>query len=187
MSMKDRYLILIGAIAVVTFFFFFSANSLINNRITEIRRVDRNIRRAQERLNSAKVMDGQLSQVSRVIDNTLINERVFTAEEINYFVRHLAEIADRYKIAVYSLVPRPTHSQTNQIEHQFTLDIMCTYVQLGQFLTQIESMDYIIKVNTLDVKPVRGGEEAGVEQDGETVTQYRTIIDLSVFKIVKEG
>src|SRR5690554_7603181 len=97
MSMKDRYLILIGAIAVVTFFFFFSANSLINNRITEIRRVDRNIRRAQERLNSAKVMDGQLSQVSRVIDNTLVNERVFTAEEINYFVRYLAEIADRYR------------------------------------------------------------------------------------------
>ena len=184
--MKERYLILIGAIAIITFLFFYSANAIISNRTTQIRRVDVQIRRAQERLNSAKVMDEQLSQVSRVIENTLVQQRTFSPDEINAFVRKLAEIADRYKIAVYSLIPRPTHSPPNLVEHQFVLDIMCTYVQLGQFLTQIESLDYIVRVNTLDVKPIRSGE-TGFEVDGEIVTQYRTIVELSVFKIVKEG
>ncbi len=183
--MKDKYLILIGSIAIVTFFFFYSANSFISNKLLEIRRVDRSIRRAQERLNSAKVMDEQLSQVSRVIDNTLGEERFFLPEEINFFVKTLADVADRYEIAVYSLIPRPTHVRTNLVEHQFVMDIMCTYVQLGQFLTMIERMDYIIKVNTLDVKPVGG--DSGREVDDEIVTQYRVIVDLSTYKIVKEG
>lgn len=187
MNMKEKYLILLGAIAIVTFFFFYSANTLISNKTTEIRRVDANIRRAQERLNSAKVMDEQLSQVSRVIENTLVEVRSFTSDEINYFVRYLAEIADRYQIAVYSSIPRAAHSRADRVEHQFVMDIMCTYVQLGQFLTQIESMDYIVKVNTLDVRPVRSGAEAEFKVDGEPVTQYRVILELSVFKIIKEG
>ena len=184
--MKERYLILLGAIAIVAFFFIYTANAMINNKLTDIRRVDRDIRRAQERLNSAKVMDEQLSQVSRVIENTLVSERFFSPDEINSFVRYLAEIADRYKIAVYSLLPRAAHSPASLIEHQFVMDIMCTYVQLGQFLTKIESMDYVVKVNTLDVKPVRS-TDTPFEVGGEVVTQYRVIIELSVFKIVKEG
>lgn len=184
--MREKYLILIAGIAVIAFLFIYSANAFVSSKQHEINRYDRAIRRAQERLNSAKVMDEQLSQVSRVIENTLVTERVFAPEEINDFVRTLAEIADRYKIAVYSLIPRTAHSPANQIEHQFVMDIMCTYVQMGQFLTMIESMDYIIKVNTLDVKPVRG-TETGFKENDELVTQYRVILDLSVFKIVKEG
>jgi Tfp pilus assembly protein PilO len=183
--MRDKYLILIGSIAVVAFFFFYSASALISERSLQIRRTDRDIRRAQERLNSAKVMDGQLSQVSRVIENTLVDQRFFSPEEINSFVKTLAEIADRYKIAVYSLVPRPSHTTTNLMQHQFVMDIMCTYVQLGQFLTMIERMDYVIKLNTLDVKPIGG--DAGLKVNDEIVTQYRVIIDLSVYKIIKEG
>lgn len=183
--MKEKYFILIGAIAVVTFFFFYSANTIISNKTRDIRLIDRNIRRAQERLNSAKVMDEQLSQVSRVIENTLVTQRTFSPDEINYFVRILAELADKNKIAVYSLIPRAAHSPANLLEHQFVMDIMCTYVQLGQFLTKIESLDNIVKVNTLDVKPVRS--DTGIEIAGEVVTQYRVIVELSVFKIVKEG
>ncbi|MBW6515487.1 MAG: type 4a pilus biogenesis protein PilO [Candidatus Cloacimonetes bacterium] len=184
--MKQRYLILLGAIVIVTFLFIYSANAMINNKTRDIRRIDAQIRRAQERLNSAKVMDEQLSQVSRVIDNTLISEQSFSPEEINAFVRTLAELADRNQIAVFSLIPRSAHSPANLVEHQFVMDIMCTYVQLGRFLTRIESLDYIVKVNTLDVKPVRSGVTE-LEVDGELVTQYRVIVELSVFKIVKEG
>ncbi len=186
--MKEKYLIFIGAVAVITFFFFYSANTMVANRVRDINRYDRNIRRAQERLNSAKVMDEQLSQVSRVIDNTLTTERNIPSDEINELVRFFAELADKHKIAVYSLVPRSTHSGSiYQLEHTFVMDIMCTYVQLGRFLTEIESMDYIIKVNTLDIRPVRGARETGFKEDGEAVTQYRTIMHLSVYKIVKEA
>jgi hypothetical protein len=184
--MREKYLILLGVIVVVTLAFFYSANTIISNRTVDIRRVDRNIRRAQERLNSAKVMDEQLSQVSKVIENTLTSDRFFSAEEINEFVRLLAEFADRHQIAVHSLVPRPMFSAANRIEHQFVMDFMCTYVQMGRFLTMIESMDHVIKVNTLDVRPERRPEQA-VDSESEQVTKYRVILELSIFKIVKEA
>jgi len=188
--MKEKYLIFLGIIAVVAVIFFYTANNMISSKLETISRIDRAIRKDQERLNSAKVMDEQLSQVSKVIENTLLNEqrRTFTAPEINTFVRTFAELADKHKIAVYSSLPRPVYSSTNLVEHQFTMDIMCTYVQLGRFLTEIEAMDHIIKVNTIDTKPV-SGEGVSLEDniESDVQTQYRVIIELSAFKIIKEA
>ena len=183
--MREKYLILLGAIVLVTIAFFYSANVIINEKLLQVRRADRDIRRAQERLNSAKVMDEQLSQVSRVIENTLSTNRFFQSEEVNEFVRLLAEYADRHQIAVYSLVPRPVFSPGNRVEHQFVMDIMCTYVQMGRFLTMIESMDHIIKVNTLDVRPIRSTDQT--REAEEQITKYRVILELSIFKIIKEA
>ncbi len=186
--MKEKYLLLLGLVAVVAVTFFYTSSNMINAQLDDIAGIDRVIRREQERLNSARVMDEELRQVSSVIDNTLIDEerRSFTAEEINSFVRTLAELADRHKIAVYSSAPRAVHAPGNLIEHQFSLDIMCTYVQLGRFLTEIEAMDHIIKVNTIDTNPVRG-EGVGYQENDEIQTQYRVILELSAFKIIKEA
>jgi len=186
--MKEKYLILLGVVIIVALFFFYSVNNMMTKKVAEINRYDRNIRRAQEKLNSAKVLDDQLSQVSKVIDNTIAAEKNFTPEEVNEKVKYLAELADKHKIAVYSLVPRTAFSSsTYQIEQNYSMDIMSTYVQLGQFLTQIERMDNIVKINTLDVRPVRGGRETDYEEAGDTVTQYRVVLELSIFKIIKEA
>ncbi len=184
--MKEKYLIFLGVAAVIAVAFFYTSSMMINAKLTNIRRVDRNIRRAQERLNSARVMDEQLSQVSKVIDNTLTNTRNFTADEVNTFIKDLAALADKYQIAVYSSQPRAVHSTTNNIEHQFVMNVMCTYVQFGQFLAEIERLDYIIKVNTIDVKPIRTSETVFMV-DGEQVTQYNVVLELSALKIVKEA
>lgn len=184
--MKEKYIILIGSILVIGIIFFLTSTNMINDKLDRIQRIDRVIRRDQERLNSAKVMDEQLSQVSRVIDNVLTEERLFTAEEINYFVRYFAELADKHKIAVHNSMPRSVHSTGSLVEHQFTMELMCTYVQLGRFLTEIEGMDHIIKVNTIDANPIRR-EEGGFEFEGDVQTQYRVILDLSAFKIIKEA
>ncbi len=184
--MKEKYIILIGSVLVIGIIFFLTSTNMINDSLDRIQRIDRVIRRDQERLNSAKVMDEQLSQVSRVIDNVLTEETVFSADEINSFVRQFAELADRHKIAVFNSMPRAAHSTGSLVEHQFTMELMCTYVQLGRFLTEIEGMDHIIKVNTIDTNPIRR-DDGGFEFEGEIQTQYRVIIELSAFKIVKEA
>lgn len=186
--MKEKYLIFLGVIAVVAVIFFYTSSNMIGATMNDIERIDRVIRRDQERLNSAKVMDEQLAQVSRVIDNTLVDPQVreFSATEINSFVRRLAELADKHKIAVYSSRPRSVHAPGNLLEHQFTMDIMCTYVQLGRFLTELEALDNIVRVNTIDTNPVRD-DDAGFEEEGEVHTQYRVILELSAFKIIKEA
>lgn len=183
--MKEKYIILIGSVLLIGIVFYLLSTNMIADKLDTISRIDRVIRRDQERLNSAKVMDEQLRQVSRVIENTLTDSRIFTADEINAMVRKFAELADKHEIAVYSSMPRAVHSSGHLIEHQFTMDIMATYVQLGRFLSEIEAMDYIIRLNTIDTKPIRG-EDAGLMVDDEKVTQYRVILDLSAYKILKE-
>lgn len=183
--MREKYIILIAAVLLIGILFFLTATNMVNNKLDAISRGDRVIRREQEMLNSAKVMDEQLSQVSRVIDNSLTDSAAFTADQINWFVRKFAELADKHEIAVFSSMPRPVHTGSNLVEHQFTMDIMCTYVKLGRFLTEIEAMDHIIRLNTIDTKPIRG-EDSGLEVDGDRVTQYRVILELSALKIIRE-
>lgn len=183
--MKEKYLGFIAAVVVISIVFFMWSTNIVNSKSLQIRRLDAQIRRAQERLNSAKVLNEQLAQVSRVIENVLTTDREFRSVEINALVRELAELADHYQIAVYSLSPRSAFSGREIVEHQFIMDVMATYVQLGQFMTALESFDQIIRVNKLDVKPQDTPFEFIV--DGEPVTQYRVNIEISAFKIVKEG
>lgn len=183
--MKEKYLGFIAGLIVISIVFFMWSTSIYNNKTTQIRRLDLQIRRAQERLNSAKVLNEQLGEVSRVIENVLTTQRDFEADEINILVKDFAELADRYKIAIYSLTPRSAFTGRNVAEQQFVMDVMATYVQLGQFMTELESFDQIIRVNKLDVKPQDTPYEFLV--DGEPVTQYRVQLEISAFKIVKEG
>jgi Tfp pilus assembly protein PilO len=150
----------------------------------EITRVDRQIRSVQEQLNSAKVLNEDLKEVSNVIENSLTNARDLATEEVNEFIRELTEFAFIHEIAVLSITPRALFNQNRIIEQQFTLELECTYVQLGQYLATIEKYDYIVKVNTLEVRPQA---ERFREIRGERHVLYRVTLDLSIFKIIREA
>jgi hypothetical protein len=138
----------------------------------------------QEQLNSAKVLNQDLRDVANVIENSLTESRELSIAEANDFVRELASFADRYNISVLGLTPRAFFAQNRILEQQFSIELECTYVQLGQYLTAIESYDYLIKVNTLEVRPQ---SEKFAEIDGVRQTLYRVVLDLSIFKIVREA
>jgi hypothetical protein len=59
-------------------------------------------------------------------------------------------------------------------------------VQLGKFLTDLEALDNIIKIKTLDVDPYASrGKSETVDEKAET--RYKVTMELSTFKIVKEA
>lgn len=183
---KQRYLLLLFVMILSTIcFFYFSTNS-IKTKIEKIDKYDEAIKVEQEKLNSAKVINDQLQEVSKVIMLSMTTEKEFAIEDVNAFVRQLASLADKYKISIDSLSPKVVSSDKSYlVEQEYSLSVVCTFIQMGQFLSELESFDHIIKLNTLDVRPVK--EDKTQTFDEIIDTRYKVTFELSVFMIIKEA
>ena len=187
--MKNKYLILILLSVLVTITTFIISGQMINSKIKKIKRIDRRIKKSQQKLNSAKILNEQLKEVSKVIDNTMVTSKKIDVKEVNAFVKQLADMADNYKIPVYSLVPKSDYNRESAfVKQQYTMEINATYTQLGQFLSAIESLDKIVKITTLDVQPIKNATAVYSNSKGKkNVTHYRVSLEFTTVKIVKEG
>lgn len=184
--MKQRYLLLLFVMILSTIcFFYFSTNS-INAKIIKIDEYDEAIKEEQEKLNSAKVINDQLQGVSKVIIRSMTNDKEFAIDDINAFVKKLADLADKYKISIDAIYPKVVSSDKSYlVEQEYTLSVVCTFIQMGQFLSELESFDHIIKLNTLDVRSVKEDRTATFDEIIET--RYKVTFELSVFMIIKEA
>ncbi len=193
MQMKERYLIVLLGIILLSFVFFYSGSLMMNSKMKEISKYDKKIAKAIEQLNSAQVLNKELSGVAQVIRNSITDAETekFSATEINQFANQLAAFADSLKIPVESLSPKESYSPGKVMDHQFTLVLTCTYVQLGQFITKLERTDKIIRIDAIDVTPLRQEKKTLQEQDSavqeEEQTRYRVTLELSLFKVRKEA
>jgi len=184
--MKQKYLLLFCLMILTAILFFYFSNNMINDKIKLIGRYDKRIKVEQEKLNSAKVLNEQLQQVSKVIENSISEEDKFTTDEANAFIKKLADLADKYEIAVHSLIPKVITSVSRRYaEHFYTMQLNCTFVQLGEFMSDLESFDHIIKIRTIDVRPLADDKKTLYE--GPQDTHYKVTLELSTFKIVKEA
>jgi Tfp pilus assembly protein PilO len=156
---------------------------MVNNHLVKLRKVDKDIHIEQQKLNSARVLNEELKEVSKVILNSLTTQKYYDAEEVNNFVKKLAELADKNQIMVKAISPKPAANLTYLIEQVYTLEMNCEYLQLGRFLTELEAFDNIMKIKTLDVKPTGEAVKTG---ETEVATRYRVTLELSTFKILKE-
>jgi Tfp pilus assembly protein PilO len=156
---------------------------LVTKKLDKLRKVDKDIKIEQQKLNSAKVLNEELKEVSKVILNSITREKSFETEEINAFVKKLADLADKNHILINAISPKPVSNLTSFIEQSYILELNCEYLQLGRFMTELESFDNIMKVKTLDVKPTGDNKD----QDPTVATRYRVTLELSTFKILKEA
>ncbi|MBC8527243.1 MAG: type 4a pilus biogenesis protein PilO [Candidatus Cloacimonetes bacterium] len=185
--MRQKYLILLALMIITSMLFFYLSGKSINSKINKISIYDKRIKKEQEKLNSAKVLNEQLQQISKVIVNSMTSEAKYTPEEINAFIKKLADLADKYKIAVHSIFPKVISSIGHKfIQQQYTMELNCTFVQMGQFLTDLESFDRIMKIKTLDICPI-SGEEKKSSLEEKPITRYKVTLELSTFKIMKEA
>jgi len=184
--MKEKYLILLSLILIFSFGFHYLSQKIIKEKNLRIEKLDGDIKKIQEKLNSAKVLNEQLKEVSKVINNTISKEKDFSSGEINAVIKNLADLANMYKIAVNSMFPKVVYSQGKILEQEYVMDVTCTYIQLGQIISSMESSDNIIKIKTIDVRPIKSDDKTSKE-DLEQTTRYKVVIELSTFKIVKEA
>ena len=91
--MKEKYLLFIVGMILVTILFFWVANTNLKKNITEIERYDKRIKTSLEKLNSAMLMDAQLSQFKEILDNTLTTNERFSIDELNDFRREIERLS----------------------------------------------------------------------------------------------
>ncbi len=183
--MKQRYLLLLFVMILSTICFFYFSTSSVKAKIKKIDRYDSTIKEEQEKLNSAKVLNDQLQEVSKVIMRSMTNDKEFAVDDINEFVKKLADLTDKYKISIDSIFPKVVSSEKSYlVEQGYTLSVVSTFIQMGKFLSELESFDHIIKINAIDVRPVK--EDKGEVFDEIIETRYKVTFELSIFMIVKE-
>lgn len=193
--MKQQYLIFTAVMVIIAVLFFVFSGSLISKKLETASALDKKIKSAQEKLNSARIMDQQLSQFSMIIKNSLTKQKTFTPQEVNLFVKTLADMADQNQIAVLAIYPKGIQSKINLVEQQYIMELNTTYVELGQFLSNLEALDNIVKINTLDVTPLTDVETkrpsaATGDKTGPAVpkvARYKVTLEMSVFKVQKES
>ena len=183
--MREKYLIFILCILLITILFFVFTINSVTAKQNKVKELDRKIKTAQEKLNSARIMDQQLSQFSRIVDNSLTREAIFSFDEINAFKTTIGRMADQRTITINKLSDSNKFSLPGLVETTYNLELEATYVQIGQFISDLESMDNIIKIQALDISPLAASDKEVT--DINAPNRYRVTIELSVFKVKREA
>ncbi|HNX37217.1 MAG TPA: type 4a pilus biogenesis protein PilO [Candidatus Cloacimonadota bacterium] len=181
--MRERYYILILLIILSSVIFLMIGSNSLHSNLRKIEQYDKKIKTAQEKLNSSKILEEQLSQFALIIDNSLTKDSAFSFDEINQFKTRIGEIANQSAISINRLSDSNKFSQPGLIECTYNMELEANYVQVGQFISAIESMDNLIKIHALDISPAQTTNKQEVSTGPN---RYKVTIELSVFKVKKE-
>lgn len=183
--MREKYFALIIVMLAATVAFILLTTRSLDANMRSIRNMDDRIKTTQEQLNSARIMDQELSQFARIIENSLTRSPQFSFDEVNDFKAKIGEMAHERKISINKMSDTNKWSLPNLIETTFNLELEATYVQIGQFISDMESLDNIIKIQTLDISPAQISDKEFKEANAPS--RYRVLLELSIFKVKKEA
>ncbi|NLW19314.1 MAG: type 4a pilus biogenesis protein PilO [Candidatus Cloacimonetes bacterium] len=181
--MKEKYLVFILAMVLISVLFFMLASNSLKKNLAEVDNYDKKIKTTLEKLNSAMIMDQQLREFREIIDNSLTYENKFSVEELNEFQLVLDRIREDNKMKMEKISDSNKFSPAGMIETTYNLELQGTFRQMGQFISELEGLNHIIKFNYLDVSPIPTSESAG--PGGEN--NYRVSMEITVFKVKKEA
>ncbi len=183
--MREKYLVFIlGMILISVLFFMLAGNSLKKNK-AEIESYDKKIKTTLEKLNSAMIMDQQLSQFREILDNSLTTESKFSVEELNNFQREIERLRDQNQMKLVKISDSNKFTQAGMIETTYAIELQGTFRQMGQFISELEAQNHIIKIQYLDVAPVQATEKNQTSAGAANI--YRITMELSIFKVKKEA
>lgn len=187
--MKNKYIIFLLVLVAISAAFIYATITVPKPIYKQIKKTDKKIKKQQEILNSAKVLSRELSGVSNVIKNSISDSKKITPEEVNAFVKRISELADELKIALVSIKPTESMPSKPFVEQEYIIDIKTTYVQMGQFLSKIESFNNLVKFNSINVKPIgtKKSRAAAKQVENSSDTRYRVTLEIVTTKIVKES
>ena len=181
--MKEKYLVFILAMVLISVMFFMLDSNSLKKNLAEVDNYDKKIKTTLEKLNSAMIMDQQLREFREIIDNSLTYENKFSVEELNEFQLVLDRIREDNKMKMEKISDSNKFSPAGMIETTYNLELQGTFRQMGQFISELEGLNHIIKFNYLDVSPIPTSESAG--PGGEN--NYRVSMEITVFKVKKEA
>lgn len=182
--MKEKYLVFILVMVLVTIVFFWLAGNSLSKNLAEIRDYDNKIKATLEKLNSAMIMNEQLKEFTQIIDNSLTTSDEFSVDELNEFQKTLEKVRDDNKMKLIKISDSSKFTEAGMIETTYNLELQGTFQQMGRFLSAIEAMNNIIKIQYLDISPAQTSEKS---DNPNAPNKYRITMELSIFKVKKEA
>jgi len=153
--MKRNYTILILLIIVLSFAFYYLSGQMMSNKVKEVAKLDREIKKARQDLNSLIVQNEKLGEFTSILSHTLTKDNEFSSDEIHEIIFTMDEIAQRYGINISGINHKDLFTKADQLEHEFSFEFTTTYVKLGKFLNDIEKMDFLTVINDFSIDPQR--------------------------------
>ncbi len=184
--MKEKYLAFILAMILISILFFWLGANTLKNSEKEVKSYDNKIKQTLEKLNSAMIMDQQLSQFTEIIDNSLTKDGKFSVDELNAFQKKIEEIRDNNQMKLIKISDSNKFAEAGMIETTYNLELEGTFQQMGQFISAIEAQNNIIKIQFLDISPTQAASK-NTTVDPNAPNKYRITLELSIFKVKKEA
>ncbi|MBI9030610.1 type 4a pilus biogenesis protein PilO [bacterium] len=181
--MKRNYTILIVLIIVLSFAYYYFASQIITDKVTEVAKLDQEIRKSRQELNSLIVQDEKLGEFTSILSNTLTKDNEFSSDEIHEIILTIDGIAQKYGINVSGINHGALFTASDQLEHEFSIEFTTTYVKLGRFMNELEKMDFLSVINSFSIDPERNIEK---KQDAANVQEldknYNVSLGISFIK-----
>lgn len=191
--MKGGYLVLIAGIVLLATIFFTTGAVLARRQLEEVARQDSLIKSTLGKLNSARILDQQLSQFRGILIQNLTNDRAFSEDELRTFSQELARLVAQNQLEPYQrdaatktawLEIAPKHPEPGMAETTCSLHLRGTFARMGQFIAELEALDQIVRIRYLDISPVQP-EEIEQPEDPESPDSYLIALEFSLLKVVK--
>jgi Tfp pilus assembly protein PilO len=93
-------------------------------------------------------------------------------------------MANNNRITINKLSDANKFAIPGLVETTYNMELEGTYVQMGQFIADLEALDNIIKIHYIDITPA---QTAGKGKDAGGISRYRITLELSIYKVAKEA
>ncbi len=181
--MKEKYLVFILGIILISVLFFLLAGNSLKKNLGEVESYDKKIKTTLEKLNSAMIMDQQLSQFREILDNSLTTDAKFSVDELNAFQKEIERLRDQNQMKLIKISDSNKFAEAGMIETTYSIELQGTFRQMGQFISELEAQNHIIKIQYLDVSPLQASEK----NNPNATNIYRITMEISIFKVKQEA
>jgi|FLOH01.1.fsa_nt_gi Tfp pilus assembly protein PilO len=154
---------------------------------SDIRFLDKEIEKLNEKLITAQILDSKLENVYFLFEQNLaLSATDSLADDASMpFLNWLTETTERLEIDIKNIRPRFGIKKGNIKETPYDLTIRCTYKQFGDLMVALEKLPRIVKINEFVMK---NGIERLKSVKSEAALEKQTVdMRLSTMTLIKSS
>lgn len=180
-----RVRILAITVLVLTLAFYYTFNWVYGEKPADIRYLDKEIAKLNERLITAQILSNELDRVYNLFEENLAEKKtddVAGAASME-FLNTLTTTLDSLGITTIFMRPKPRISGYNSIEIPYDLEIRCNFKQFGVLMAKLESSMRLVQVNEFHIK--NGIERLKNTRDERILSEQNIELKISTLTLLK--
>lgn len=122
---------------------------------------------------------GEIDQIDQTLHS--YQKKTPSGREVSWVLDKVTKIAKDMELSIISLEPQPPDDRGAYVRLPLKLEVECGYHELGRFLSQIESSEEFLRIESLQVKT---GEQREKERSSILKKPRATLVISSIY--VKE-